>query len=67
MWTTSFYLVAIAGLAVLVNCLPTVTDTVSAISERAAQVAKIPMYDQCGGIGWTGGSACEAGSACTEL
>lgn len=30
-------------------------------------VAQQPMYAQCGGIGWTGGTACVSGAVCTKL
>ncbi|QRV95620.1 endo-beta-1,4-xylanase [Ceratobasidium sp. AG-Ba] len=27
----------------------------------------IPIYGQCGGIGWTGGTTCDSGNTCTKL
>ncbi|KAF8167900.1 beta-glucosidase [Crassisporium funariophilum] len=29
--------------------------------------AQQPLYAQCGGIGWTGGTACASGATCTKL
>ncbi|TFK77271.1 endoglucanase [Pluteus cervinus] len=30
-------------------------------------LAQQPLYAQCGGVGWTGGSTCASGSVCTAL
>ncbi|KAJ8522652.1 hypothetical protein ONZ45_g773 [Pleurotus djamor] len=33
----------------------------------AGRVSAVPVWGQCGGIGWTGGTTCDAGNTCTKL
>ncbi|KAK6331330.1 hypothetical protein TWF730_004412 [Orbilia blumenaviensis] len=38
-----------------------------AIAAPVLVAAQQPMWGQCGGIGWTGGTSCVAGAACSTL
>ncbi|KAL0951442.1 hypothetical protein HGRIS_008131 [Hohenbuehelia grisea] len=42
---------------------PSVAFFAAAVSVRAQQ----PLYAQCGGIGWSGGTTCVSGAGCTKL
>ncbi|KAF9466271.1 glycoside hydrolase superfamily [Collybia nuda] len=33
----------------------------------ATHISAVPIYGQCGGIGWTGGTTCDSGTTCTYL
>jgi Fungal cellulose binding domain len=39
-----------------------VSTTTSAVSTTTSAVGTVPLYGQCGGIGWTGGTVCESGT-----
>ncbi|KAG0652674.1 Glucuronoyl esterase [Hyphodiscus hymeniophilus] len=47
------------------SAVKTSTTTSSAKTSSTAVVGTVPLYGQCGGIGWTGGTVCASGT-CTS-
>ncbi|EUC55333.1 endoglucanase, partial [Rhizoctonia solani AG-3 Rhs1AP] len=43
------------------------TTTAAAPTTSAPAAGTVPKYGQCGGIGWTGATACVAGSTCKAI
>ncbi|KAJ2914852.1 hypothetical protein MD484_g5563, partial [Candolleomyces efflorescens] len=58
---------ATAPTTTVVAPTPTPTTTVVNPQPTAPQGPAVPKYGQCGGNGWTGSTACVAGSTCVKL
>ncbi|QRW11838.1 glycoside hydrolase family 61 protein [Ceratobasidium sp. AG-Ba] len=47
--------------------MSTTKATTTSTSAPPASTGTVPKYGQCGGIGWTGATACVSGSTCTKI